>query len=112
MPAVLRVNVLGAVACFEFARRCTPLARVMLVSSDAVLSAPEMGGAALSLGHGPHAEREGAVPTAYALSKIAAEGAARRWRELHGLDIVTVRFGEVYGRMDRDTGARNRHNAP
>ena len=28
------------------------------------------------------------------------------------MDTVSVRFSDVYGRLDRDTGARNRHNAP
>jgi len=48
----------------------------------------------------------------YAASKVAGEAPVRRWRELYDLDVVTVRFSDVYGRMDRETGARNRHNAP
>ena len=28
------------------------------------------------------------------------------------MDLVSVRFSDVYGRLDRDTGARNIHNAP
>jgi len=48
----------------------------------------------------------------YALSKVAGEAATRRWRDNFGLDAVSVRFSDVYGHLDRDTGARNRHNAP
>merc|ERR1712196_473167 len=48
----------------------------------------------------------------YALSKVAGEAVTERWRELFSMDAVSVRFSDVYGRMDRDTGARNRHNAP
>ena len=32
--------------------------------------------------------------------------------ELYGMDACCVRFADVYGRLDRNTGARNRHNAP
>lgn len=45
---VVRVNLLGVLHAFEFARRCGPsLCRFLLVSSDAVLSAPPLGGASL-----------------------------------------------------------------
>lgn len=46
----------------------------------------------------------------YALSK--GEAATRRWRDNFGLGALSVRFSDVYGHLDRDTGARNRHNAP
>ena len=48
----------------------------------------------------------------YALAKVGGEVATRRWATLHGLSAVSVRFSDVYGRLDRDTGARNRHNGP
>ena len=48
----------------------------------------------------------------YALAKVSGEALVRRYRELYSMDAVSVRFSDVYGRMDRDTGARNRHNAP
>ncbi len=48
----------------------------------------------------------------YALSKLGCEGVAERYAALYGIDAVAVRFSDVYGAMDRDTGARNRHNAP
>lgn len=36
-----------------------------------------------------------------------------RWSQLYpDVDCVAVRFSDVWGVMDRDTGARNRHNAP
>lgn len=30
----------------------------------------------------------------------------------HRFQAVSVRFSDVYGPLDRNTGARNRHNAP
>ena len=48
----------------------------------------------------------------YALSKHASEGVVARWAELFGMPALSVRFSMVYGRLDRDTGARNRHNPP
>src|SRR5918998_5486410 len=43
----------------------------------------------------------GAVPadpvSAYGLSKLTAEHYARWFRQTHGLDVVTLRYGNVYG---------------
>jgi len=44
---------------------------------------------------------------AYPLSKLAAEAQLARWREIYPqMDCVAVRFSDVWGAMDRDTGAR------
>jgi nucleoside-diphosphate-sugar epimerase len=31
---------------------------------------------------------------------------------MYDIELITVRFSDVYGPMDRDTGSRNRHNEP
>ena len=104
---IARINFFGVLRAFEFARRCKPaLKRFLLVSSDAVYSAPSIGGVA-------HSSPATPAVASYALSKLAAEAQIQRWREVYpDVDSVAVRFSDVYGPMDRDTGARNRHNAP
>lgn len=125
---ILQVNLQGHLSCLEFARlRCTHLKRLVHVSSDAVLGVPDLlarGGPATEVGSGERAGARARTPgplpatstlpdmSLYACAKIAGEAATQRWCKLFGLDAVSVRFSDVYGRMDRDTGARNRHNAP
>ena len=75
-----------------------------------VLSAPELGGAILSRERDANPDAP-SVPL-YALSTLGSEGVAERYASLYGIEVVSVRFSDVYGPMDRDTGARNRHNAP
>lgn len=103
--ATLRVNLDGLLQCLQWARRnCPSLQRIVHVSSDAVLGAMSEEGSG----------GESLLPpmSVYALSKLTGEAVVQRWRELFSMDIVSVRFSDVYGRLDRDTGARNRHNAP
>ena len=66
-----------------------------------MLSAPELGGAL-------HSRERDANPDApsvplYALSKGASEGVAERYASLYGIEVVSVRFSDVYGPMDSDT---------
>lgn len=64
---IARVNLLGALYAFEFARKCVPvLHRFVLISSDAVLSAPPLGGPS-------HCRPATPAVASYALSKLAAE---------------------------------------
>ena len=108
---IIDVNLQGILKCFEFVRLRLPnIHRCVHISSDAVLGIK-------GLNFSPDTDTPSdtlAVPSMslYALSKLAGEAAAKRWKELYGMDIVSVRFSDVYGRLDRDTGARNRHNAP
>ena len=104
---IMRVNLLGVLRAFQFARKCSPrLHRFLLISSDAVLSAPELGGP-------DHCRPATPAVQSYALSKLAAEAQVQRWAALYpDVQSVAVRFSDVWGAMDRDTGARNRHNAP
>ena len=103
---ILDVNLFGCIRALEFARSLPGLHRFVFVSSDAVYAPPGLVRPPL----------EGEEPQSsmglYSLSKFAGEKAVGRWAELFGLDATCVRFADVYGQLDRDTGARNRHNAP
>ena len=103
---IMAVNLFGCIQALEFARRCKSLHRFVFVSSDAVYEYPGLVRPLLDSEVAPSAMG------LYCLSKFAGENAVARWAELYGLDACCVRFADVYGRLDRNTGARNRHNAP
>ena len=103
---ILDVNLFGAIRALEFARSLPDLHRFVFVSSDAVYAPPGLVRPPLE-GEEPQSSM-----ALYSLSKFAGEKAVGRWAELFGLDATCVRFADVYGQLDRDTGARNRHNAP
>ena len=108
---IIDVNLIGTLKCLEFVRsRLRNIHRCVHISSDAVLGVE---GLIHSNAKEPAADPL-AVPymSHYALSKFAGEAAVRRWKELFNMDLVSVRFSDVYGKLDRDTGARNIHNAP
>ena len=119
---VLRVNLFGCVDALELARGLgEQLRRFVFISSDAVYgtpglarpeawAAPPSGGLACASTWGDAGRP--ALPGLYALSKWTAECAVRTYVQLHGLRATIVRFADVYGAGDRDTGARNRHNEP
>ena len=128
---IIKINLIGNINALEFARTLTQLTRFVFISSDAVYGTPGFGrpeaapapaadSAADSAAIAPvlriastfgDSDRA-AAPPLYPLTKWAGEGAVVKWSELFGLPAVCVRFTDVYGRGDRDTGARNRHNAP
>ena len=74
------------------------LKRCVHISSDAVLgvaglvSPPNASG-----GTGPPLDPK-AVPamSMYALAKVGGEAAVQRWKTLYGMDVVSVRFSDVY----------------
>ena len=108
---VLDVNFGGLLRTLEWAGSLPKLRRFIHISSDAVLSVPGLlgTGAAASPGAKQHV-----VPamSSYALSKVAGEAALKNLSAHFKVDAVSVRFSDVWGHLDRDTGARNRHNAP
>lgn len=114
---ILDVNFLGTMRCIEWVRlNCPDLHRFIHISSDAVLGVqglvlpcPDV---AEVSDNELVASRRIPPMSLYAASKVGGEASVSRYRELYGMDIVTVRFSDVYGRLDRKTGARNRHNAP
>jgi|EP01043_Picozoa_sp_COSAG02_P014905 UDP-glucose 4-epimerase len=103
---IMAVNLFGCINALEFARSNPALHRFVFVSSDAVYEYPGLVRDLL-----PEEESPSTMGL-YCLSKFAGENAVARWAELYGMDACCVRFADVYGRLDRNTGARNRHNAP
>ena len=108
---IIDVNFRGTLKCLEFVRdRLRNIHRCVHISSDAVLGVEGL----IHSNDNEAVVEPLAVPlmSHYALSKFAGEATVRRWKELYGMDLVSVRFTDVYGRLDRDTGSRNIHNAP
>lgn len=48
----------------------------------------------------------------YSIGKYAGELVARRFAELHGIDLSVVRYSKVFGPMERPTGARKTMHIP
>ena len=119
---VLEVNLLGSVAALDFARSLPggQLRRFIYTSSDGVFNAPGLARGYPAAAAPAAAAAATAVPAAsslYPISKYAMEKVVERYAELFpaalgGGVLLTVRFSDVWGPMDRDTGARNRHNEP
>lgn len=87
--AITEVNVLGHCHAVELAVKHN--SRLVYVSSNAVL---------------------GDNQSLYATTKRAAEAVTRSSREKAHVDASMVRLADVYGLLDRPTGARHRHNVP
>ena len=104
---VLEVNIMGTVRLLEFARSLPNLACFINVSSGAVYN-----------DEGPvppgSMPEDGWVnpPEFYGISKLASEMAARRYGELFGLKVASVRLSGVYGPMDRWRPSRAYHCPP
>lgn len=105
---ILSVNIMGTVHCLDFFSRLKSQQRMIYVSSGAVYSEDSP-----LLTQNPLKEDGPTMPQEmYSISKFSSEHIVRRYNELFGLNVISVRFSDVYGVMDRDTGARNRHNLP
>jgi UDP-glucose 4-epimerase len=50
--------------------------------------------------------------TLYEISKFASEKIALRYKSLYGLDLTSVRLGDVFGPWERPTGVRDLMSAP
>lgn len=85
---VVRVNVEGSINVFE-AARILGVRRVVHISSEEV--------------YGCYAtstvteDSPTLPPTPYGASKLATEHFGRSWRTMHGLDVINLRVGWVYG---------------
>jgi UDP-glucose 4-epimerase len=99
---ILEVNLMGTVNALEFARHRPALKRFIYVSSGAVY------GEALPGTPDVPVPEEGRVAPVefYGITKFSSELIARRYGEVFGLDVISVRFSGVYGPMDRVTPAR------
>jgi nucleoside-diphosphate-sugar epimerase len=96
--ATTEVNVLGTLHVLDAVRR-SGARRTVVVSSGSV--------------YGARADREPVAEDAapnpqgvYPITKWAAEALARRYAEVHGLDLAVVRLASPFGPFERDTGSR------
>ncbi len=105
MASVIRVNVLGTITTLEAAREHN-VKRFVYVSSVAVYGDASQNCDPVyeSAPKNPH--------TTYELSKFATENLVRRYRELHGMDIVALRLGDVFGAWEYRTGVRDTLSVP
>jgi nucleoside-diphosphate-sugar epimerase len=107
---IVEVNYRGVLLCIEWARTtCSTLVRFVHISSDAVLGVPGLvtdgppaGDVGVHSGAPPHPTDwmpagQATLPgmSVYAVAKVAGEATVRRWRELYGMDAVSVRFSDV-----------------
>src|SRR5712692_9314897 len=90
-----RVNLLGALNVFDVARD-QGLERVVFMSSKAVYGA--VSGEHAAPTYAPVTEDHPKVPLdVYGSTKLALEAAARHYRRLWDLDLLTLRLGSTYG---------------
>ena len=102
------VNIMGTVNLLDWARGLPRLERFVHVSTGGVYGAPSPRS---PLGSQPE-DGPFDPPELYAVSKFAAELFVRRYRELFSLGTVRVRLADVFGPMERATGARSGMSLP
>ncbi len=104
--SIFEVNVNGVITALDAAAECG-VTRILHVSSGSVYGASGNTGARL------HEARTALRPEGlYGISKQAAEAAALRLAQLHGLDLVVGRLGTCFGPWEAATGARDTLSAP
>ena len=92
------VNVLGTLRVLDAAREAR-VGRIVVISSGSVYGArPDLA---------PIAEEDPHRPVElYPATKWAADALARRFAQVHGLDLVVARLASPFGPFERDTGSR------
>ncbi|MCC7274128.1 MAG: NAD(P)-dependent oxidoreductase, partial [Alphaproteobacteria bacterium] len=98
---IMEVNVVGTARALE-AARAAGVTRVVHLSSASAYGAAAFAGAVLDEETTPSRPE-----SLYAVSKFAGERTARRLGDLWGLDVRVARLTAVFGRWERDTGARD-----
>ena len=95
----VQVNVMGTLHMLEALREEGTGGRVVVVSSGSIYGPrPDLR---------PISEDDPGNPQGlYPISKWAAESFARRYAEVHGLDLGVVRLCSPFGPFERDTGSR------
>lgn len=93
---IIDVNLMATVRCLELARSFPGVRRMVNISSTAVWGA---GYAGASLDELSPSYAEGL----YGVCKHTGERFCHRYRELFGIDVVSLRPGNVYGPMERLT---------
>jgi len=99
---IIEVNLMGTVNALEFARRLPTFKRFVYVSSGAVYGEALPGTPDVPV---PEDGRVSPVEL-YGITKFGSEHITRRYGEVFGLEMASVRFSGVYGPMDRATPAR------
>ncbi len=95
----VRVNVNGTVHVLEALRLAGVRGRIVVISSGSVYG-PRRDGTPLD-------EEDPKFPHGvYAMTKWMAESLARRYAEIHGLDLGVARLASPFGPLERDRGAR------
>ncbi|NHH83869.1 NAD-dependent epimerase/dehydratase family protein [Burkholderia gladioli] len=99
---IVDVNVLATVGLLECCAALPAIRRVVVLGSVSVygFSAPAPSGCYDEALSAP------APATLYGITKLAAEQAALRIGELHGLDVRVARVGPVYGPWEHTSGVR------
>lgn len=93
---IIEVNLLGTVNVLEMTRELPRIERLIYISSGAVWGdVPDV--EVLT------EETPSYATGLYGISKHTSERVAQRYAALYGLDIVSIRPGNVYGPMERDT---------
>jgi len=105
---VLEVNLMGTVNLLEWACRQSSVKRFIYVSSGAVYGDSQ----AAAMGEPVREDNPADPHKLYAISKVASEQIVRRYGELFGLEVASVRFSSVYGPMDRETATRSVQSIP
>ena len=103
---IVDVNIKGTANVLRGALQCGT-ERVVYVSSGSVYGETLYGAHPLS-------ERE-CVPipdTLYSITKYSSERICARFRQVHGLNVICVRVGSVFGPWERDTGVRDTLSTP
>jgi nucleoside-diphosphate-sugar epimerase len=93
---IIDVNLMAVVRCLEIARSTPSLRRMVNISSTAAWG----GGHA---GETLDEESPSHATGLYGICKHTGERFCRRYRELYGIDVVSVRPANVYGPMERLT---------
>jgi nucleoside-diphosphate-sugar epimerase len=102
------VNLGGTVKLLEWLRTLRGLRRFVYIGTGGVYGSPQPGSpTALQPEAGPFDP-----PELYAVSKYAAELVVRRYATLFDLPACRVRLSDVFGPMERPTGARRRMSLP
>ncbi len=102
---VLAVNVAATAALLQLARE-HQVRRVVLTSSAAVYGDGPFEATPLTEASAPRPQ------TLYAISKLAAEALATRFRESFGLDVIRTRLTAIYGPWEHDSGVRDTLSPP
>jgi nucleoside-diphosphate-sugar epimerase len=100
---IVDVNLGGAVNVLDAALQTPSVERLLLASSSGVYGAPRAGAAPVQREDDPLD-----LTNLYALTKYSVELLGRRYRQLTAKPIASLRFGPIYGPLERSSPTRPR----